>query len=244
MVINWLTLIVALILSTVAGYFSIVGLATIFSASFWQVVIMGGSLELAKVVATSWLYRNWEDVTNYIKYYLIAAIVILSFITSLGVFGYLSKAHVEQSTVSSDVVIKLNTINQQISIENKRLQTLLNQYEKYDGPIRRLENDIKETQNRLSELNKQKLPLLQEQNKLSAEVGPLKYIAEMVYGSSDESTLNSATRGVIILLVIVFDPLALCLLIAANSSIRSGHGLKTKKGKRIVEIDPKSIMKI
>ena len=100
--INYLALLVAIALSAIAAYFSVIGLTTIFAASFWPVVIMGGTLEVAKVVAASWIYRNWNITPFSIKAYLVASILALMFITSMGTFGYLSKAHIDQTTSYSN----------------------------------------------------------------------------------------------------------------------------------------------
>lgn len=254
--INYVVLAVALTISGVAAYYSVVGLATIFGAAFWPVVIMGTSIEAAKVVGTSWLYRYWNTAPATIKYYLIVAIIILSAITSLGTFGFLSKAHTDLSTVAGTTSIKLQTINQQIEIEKQRLSVLLEQSKKYEGPVRRFERDIQLTQDKIVKLTTDKLPLLQEENKINAEVGPLKYVAELIYGKTDEQTLGSAVRFVIIMIVLVFDPLALALLLAANHGMQTPIEkteqnwvdkiklLKKKRNKGIIEISENSVHKM
>ena len=214
--INIFVLAVALVISSVAAYYSVIGLTTIFAAAFWPVVIMASSIEAAKVVCTSWLYRYWTTAPATIKYYLIAAIVALSLITSLGTFGFLSKAHTDLALTSGVISVKMQTIDQQIAIEKQRLDILLTQSKQYTGPVRRFEKQINETQNKIVELTEQRLPLLQEQTKAEAEVGPLRYVAEMIYGNTDQTTLSSAVRMIIILIVLVFDPLALIMLLAAN----------------------------
>ena len=228
--INILVLAVALIISTVAAYYSVIGLTTIFAAAFWPVVIMASSIEAAKVVCTSWLYRHWLTAPWTIKYYLITAIVVLSLITSLGTFGFLSKAHTDLALTSGVTNVRLQTIDQQIVIEKQRLDILLSQSKQYTGPVRRFEKQINETQNKIVQLTEQRLPLLQEQTKAEVEVGPLRYVAELVYGKTDETTLGSAVRMITVLIVLVFDPLALVMLLAAN------HGFAQRN--RVVE-DPK-----
>lgn len=229
--INYLALLIALLLSVVAAYYSIVGLATIFAAAVIPIIIMGASLEAAKVVSASWLYRNWTHAPRVIKYYLTVAVLLLSFITSMGIFGFLSKAHTEVSAVSGAVNVQLQTINQQLDIEKNRLDILLKQASQYSGPVRRFERDIKTAQDRIVELTQQRLPLLQEENKITAEIGPIKYIAELIYGSSDQTMVEKAVRAVIILIVVVFDPLALILLIAANHGIKQAYVPKKKEVK-------------
>ena len=91
----FLTLLIALALSGVAAYYSVIGLAAIFPGSFLPIVIMGSTLEAAKLVTVSWLYRNWKVAHFGMKSYLTVATVILMLITSMGIFGYLSKAHLE-----------------------------------------------------------------------------------------------------------------------------------------------------
>ena len=214
--INYLVLAIALIVASVAGYYSVIGLTTIFAGAFWPVVVMASSIEAAKVVCTSWLQQHWRTAPMLIKAYMTTAIIIVSLITSLGVFGFLSKAHTDLSANSNVSSIQIATIDQQLEIEKKRLEILLKQSEKYTGPVRRFENQINDTQNKIVELTTKKVPLLQEQNKADAEVGPLKYIAELLYNNTERSTLESAVRAVTILIVFVFDPLALVMILAAN----------------------------
>ena len=95
-----ITLLTALLLSAVAAYFSIAGLMAIFSSAVIPIAVMGGTLELAKIVTASWLYRNWKTAPLLFRYYLVSSTIILSLITSLGIFGYLSKAHNDQNLVS------------------------------------------------------------------------------------------------------------------------------------------------
>lgn len=256
--INYIVLFVALVISGVAAYYSVIGLTTIFAAAFWPVVVMGTSIEAAKVVGTSWLQLNWKTAPVIIKWYLVCAIVVLSLITSLGTFGFLSKAHTDLTTTAGVTTVQLDTINQQIAIEKQRLATLLDQASKYNGPMRRFEKDIQQTQDKIVQLTNDKLPLLQEENKLNAEVGPLKYVAELVYGKTDEHTLGSAVRFVIVLIVLVFDPLALALLLAASHGMRSKEDdekiqehwtsklkeLKSTRKKGTIEINESSVHKM
>ncbi len=246
--INLLLLAVALVISAVAAYYSVVGMTAIFAGAFWPVVVMATSLEGAKVVCTSWLYRHWDTVSLLIKYYLITAVVVVSFITSLGIFGFLSKAHTDTSIAGGVNVVKIETINQQLTIEKQRLDILLSQSKQYSAPIRRLERQIDDTQNKINQLIEQRQPLLQQQTTLEAEVGPLKYVAEILYGQSDQSALNSAIKALIILIVFVFDPLALAMLIAYNhgtSSRKSEQPLEwtntIKTGRRKITLDRESI---
>ncbi|MDC3266375.1 hypothetical protein OAU13_00450 [bacterium] len=277
MLLDYLVLAVALILSGVAAYYSVVGLAAIFSGAFFSIVLMGSALELGKLVAASWLYRNWNEAPRLIKYYLTVAVVILMFITSMGIFGYLSKAHLETSaTMSSDIRSELQTLNDNIEsktntkvLVEKQIQNIDNTLVKYielgsvtkglqekrklDGERKQLEEERKSVEKELVELKSQKNKLESEVKKIEVEVGPLKYIAELVYGSDAESHFDSAVRLVIIILILVFDPLAVILLIAANFKLTKANE-ETDRKKRIEElkklkkssivIDKKSVMKM
>lgn len=246
--INFIMLFVALMISSVAAYYSIIGLTTIFAGAFWSVVVMATSLEAAKVVCTSWLYRYWNTAPATIRYYLVTAVVVVSLITSLGIFGFLSKAHTETSIESGINTVKIDTINQQIASEKQRLEILLNQSKQYTGPVRRFEKQINDTQNKIAELVEQRQPMLQQQTKIEAEVGPLKYVAEIIYGKSDETTLGSAIRVVIVLIVLVFDPLALAMLIACNHGFANQPSQQKvswveqiKTGRRKIVLDKESV---
>lgn len=214
-----ITFITAIALSAIAAFYSVIGLAQIFPGSFWPIVIMGSVLECAKLVTVSWLYNNWRGTSVLLKSYFIAAICILMLITSMGIFGYLSKAHIETNIVSNDTDIQLKTIQQQENIVQNRLNYLLKKAGDDPQKISKVtDRDIKNAQQELLELNKQKLPLLKEGNKLAAEIGPIKYIAELIYGKSDTEIIDKAVRIVIMMIIIVFDPLAILLLIAFNQS--------------------------
>jgi hypothetical protein len=241
--INYLALLVAIGLSAIAAYFSVIGLTTIFAASFWPVVIMGGTLEVAKVVAASWTYRNWNIAPFSIKAYLIASILALMFITSMGTFGYLSKAHIDQTTSSSDVVAQLAIYDEKIKVAKENIDANRKALKQYDEAVdqimgrsdtekgaekavvvrrsqqkdrARLQEEIQTYQKEIGVLNDTRAPLAAQVRKVEAEVGPLKFIAELFYEKVDTQFLDKTVRWVIILIVIVFDPLAIILLIAAN----------------------------
>jgi hypothetical protein len=241
--INYLALLVAIALSAIAAYFSVIGLTTIFAASFWPVVIMGGTLEVAKVVAASWTYRNWSIAPFSIKAYLVASILTLMFITSMGTFGYLSKAHIDQTTSSSDVISQLAIYDEKIKVSRENIDANRKALKQYDEAVdqimgrsdtekgaekavvvRRsqqkdrahLQEEIQAYQKEISILNDDRAPLASQVKRVEAEVGPLKFIAELFYDKVDSQFLDKTVRWVIILIVIVFDPLAIILLIAAN----------------------------
>jgi len=241
--INYLALIVAIFLSSVAAYFSVLGLAAIFAASFLPIVIMGGALEAAKVVAASWAFRHWKIAPKFIKYYLAAAVVVLMFITSMGTFGYLSKAHIEQTASISDVVAQVAVYDERIKSLNETIEAnrkLLKQYDEAVDQVMARSTDskgaeralqIRKTQQKdrsllmeeigglqkeVSKITAERAPLLSQVKKVEREVGPIKYIAELFIDRADDTFLEKTVRWVIIIIVAVFDPLAVLLLIAAN----------------------------
>jgi len=260
--INHLVLYTALLLSAVAEFYSIIGLTTIFASAFWPIVILGGSLGLAKVVSVSWLYRNWETAPKTIKYYLIAAITILMFITSMGTFGYLSKAHLDQAIPTGDVQTRVNLYDEKIRIQkdnidvarraikqmDDQVEQLLSRTTEGQGAERAMQarrsqakerekllSDITAAQREITKLNEERAPIAAELRKVVAEVGPIKYIAELIYGDSADSVIDQAVRAVIILIVIVFDPLAVVLLIAATSNLKPSAEQPEKKTKKVKE---------
>tara|TARA_B110000503_G_scaffold28947_1_gene46333 strand:- start:80 stop:931 length:852 start_codon:yes stop_codon:yes gene_type:complete len=216
----FLTLLSALLLSGIAGYYSIIGLAAIFTGAFWPIVFMGSVLELSKLVTTSWLYRNWKTCPFLLRTYLTSAVVILMLITSMGIFGFLSKAHIDSTMDSGANVVEIKILTQQEKITKERLEYLLARAKDPSTASNRLDKQIQDTQKELTEINKKRLPLLKESNKLVAEVGPIKYVGDMVYGTDDDHAIDKAVRLVIMLIMVVFDPLAVLLLIAANISMQ------------------------
>ena len=256
MILAYLTLLTALAISGVAAYYSIIGLVAIFSASVIPIAVMGVVLETGKLVSAAWLYHHWRKVNGLLKTYLISAVLVLMFITSMGIFGFLSKAHIEQTSVQSDNTLQIESIDSQISrqqkdIERAELQlTLLDDaLKKYVelGAVTKSINARKEQEeernalttiinnatNNIASLTKTKYELRTKENELIAEVGPIKYIAELVYGNSETNTLEEAVRWVIIIIVFVFDPLAVLLLISANISLKEEMTkLRRRKGQR------------
>ena len=243
MILALLTLLTALTISAVAAYYSIIGLIAIFSAAVIPIAVMGVVLEAGKLVTASWLYQNWKTVPKLLKGYLSFAVIVLMFITSMGIFGFLSKAHIEQTTIASDNTLDIQLIESKIErkyteIERaeKQLNLLDNALERYtelgaitkgltarkDQESERIElfQTISTASTDIATLSDERTVLLREQVTIEAEVGPIRYIAELIYGESTKTVLEDAVRAVIILLVLVFDPLAVLLLIAANMSFR------------------------
>ena len=238
----FLTLLSALLLSGIAAYYSVIGLAAIFTGAFWPIVFMGSVLEMSKLVTTSWLYRNWKTCPLLLKSYLTFAVVILMLITSMGIFGFLSKSHIDSTLDAGANQVEVKTLNTQEKIAKERLDYLLARAKDPSTASNRLDKQIQDTQKELNEISKRKLPLLKESNKLVAEVGPIKYVGDMIYGTDDADAIDKAVRLVIMLIMIVFDPLAVLLLIAANMSMgRSSVGKPIVKDGEIVGVTAQDI---
>ena len=234
----------AFVLSGIAAYYSVIGLVAIFSAAVIPVAVMGGSLEAAKLVVASWLYRYWKSIPFLMKAYFTTALVILMLITSMGIFGFLSKAHSDQSLVSGDVTAKIAVYDEKIKTAKENIDANRKALKQMDEAVDqvmarstsetgadkavalrrnqqkergRLLAEIETYQKTVSVLSEERAPIAAEVRKVEAEVGPLKYIAAMIYGDNpDENMLERAVRWLIILLIAVFDPLAVLMLIAAN----------------------------
>ncbi len=329
---KWLLLPVALTISAIAAFYSIYGLVAIFAAAVIPIIVMGVALEIGKLVSVVYLHQYWEHTKLLLKSYLIVAVALLMFITSLGIFGFLSKAHVEQASLSEEQVAlidqlqdkeirselkidrwekelnkllnnedtrvdtligneqeqlnniydrierekntankayneKVKTINdtitgfgsnarktEQIEIANAELKKTINDIDsKYNDEIEELQQVIKGYRNQVTEKTgdidikieeletrieseqkiidgviEEKAVYEKQYRALEAEVGPIKYIAELIYGETDKSLLEDAVRWVIIILVIVFDPLAVALLIAWNDIIKRENPTRPK----------------
>ena len=257
------TLAVALSISAVAAYYSIVGLMAIFSASAASIAIMGIVLEVGKLITASWLYQNWKTVPKLLKYYLTTAVIILMFITSMGIFGYLSKSHIYAGTGTDELYIKVERLENRIDSEKKnivraekQLQQLDNALDRYvelgavSKGLNKREEQEDERNNLTSLVNKSQQQIdvyLDEKSEydlqiksFEVEVGPLKYISALIYGDDALNFLDNAVRIVILILVFVFDPLAVLLVIAANISIREvqnrRRNINRKKNKNKVRV--------
>ena len=238
-----LTFLSAISISIIAAGYSIIGLATLFAGAVIPIIAMGSALEVGKLVAASWLYNNWNsDVPRLLKAYLFGAIIVLIFITSMGIFGFLSKAHLDQVKPTSGNNIKISVLNNQINqqqliidrsqktldqldkaldvyIEKEFVTRGLKERQKQEEERTALNNAIEDASNKIAELSDKKATLSLAQDKIEAEVGPIKYVAELIYGESAKDNIDKAVRIVILILIFVFDPLAVLLLIAANISL-------------------------
>jgi hypothetical protein len=241
-----LTLLVALSLSSVAAWYSIIGLTAIFAGAVIPVIIMGGILEVGKITTTVWLRKYWNRCGFMLKLYLVPAVIALALLTSMGIFGFLSKAHMEHGLNTGDSQAKLSLYDEKIKTQRdnielarKALTQMDNQVDQrlsrgdsensaeravqirrqQTGERSKLQKEIGDAQKEIAKLNEERAPIAAENRKIEAEVGPIKYIAALIYGdNADNNTLEAAVRWVIILLVIVFDPLAIALVLAANAS--------------------------
>ena len=252
----YFTLLVAISIAAVAAWYSIIGLMAIFAAAAIPIAIMGGVLEVGKLVTASWLYNNWRRTPILLKSYLTISVVVLMFITSMGIFGFLSKAHLDQTIqIEGSNGILISNLERQISQQRRIItdgETLLKQlddtvevlieYDRIRGPegalaVRKgqaeqraeINSSIQSAVSELNALSEELLPLQKERVALEAEVGPLKYIAELIYADEAEDMLDEAVRGVIIIIIFVFDPLAVLLLIAANQSLAQERPTKIRK---------------
>jgi hypothetical protein len=225
MILIILTFLAAFLLSGIAAYYSVIGLALIFAGAFWPVIIMGSTLEFAKLITASWLYNNWQTVNRLLKIYLTTAVVILMLLTSMGIFGFLAKSHIDSTLDAGTNTVELKTLSAQQKIAEQRLDYLLKRAGNPETASASIDRQIQSTQRELAEINKKRLPLLKEENKLVADVGPIKYVADVFFGAGDDA-LDKAVRLVIFMIMLVFDPLAVLLLIAGNISYREKYGKK------------------
>lgn len=212
-----------LLIASSAAFFSVWGLAVTFSGTFWSVVLMGTSLELGKLVATSYLYRYWTKTTMLLKAYLITGVLALMILTSSGIFGYLSNGY------SMDI-LPLKQTQTQVQLLDEEKARLLDRKKQIDTQIAQLPTNSvkgrerlikgfkveqKDVTNRISALDKETLELKQKLITTEAHIGPITYIAK----AFDLDTDN-ATQYLIYLIIFAFDPMAIALTIAVNNALR------------------------
>jgi len=243
MILTILLLISGLAVSFIGAYYSILGLAALFAGAYWAVITMGVTLEVAKLVTVSWLYRNWnlDLLPQSIRAYLLSSVLMLMFITSIGIFGFLSKAHLDTAAPNTGNRLLVKNIERQIESEKKAItgaQKIVDQLDKAldkvidkdadKGLIERqkqtternkVNNIIANSSKKITQLSNQKLNYDKNQLAIDKEIGPFKYVAEILFGDADDGNLDRAVRFVIICLLFVFDPLAVLMLVAVNVSI-------------------------
>ena len=260
-----LTLISALGISAVAAYYSIIGLSTLFSGAVTAIIIMGIALEVGKLVSASWLYRNWQICNFFLRYYLLFAIMVLVLVTSMGIFGFLSKAHLDQVRPTSRNTEKIVAVDEKVIQLNVRVDREKIKIARAENNLRQLDKaiDVYQGKNRISkslkvrkkqsferkeistiidvseqeiiQINDRIEKLLDDKAgyklsiiKTQTDVGPLRYVAELIYGEEEaEKHFDKAVRIVIITLIFVFDPLAVLMLIAANISFHHRRASKS-----------------
>jgi hypothetical protein len=247
-VIAYLALISGLTISAVAIWYSVAGLVSIFAAAVVPIIVMGVVLEVSKLIATVWLKLNWHRAPIFIRTYLLAAIAILMVITSMGIFGFLSKAHSDAGLVSGDVQAKIAVYDEKIKTAKENIDANRKALKQMDEAVdqvmarsssetgadkavairrsqqkerARLQSDIQAEQKAITALSEERAPIAAEVRKVEAEVGPIKYIANFIYGDNpDANILEKAVTWVIIIIVAVFDPLAVILLLASQYSFQ------------------------
>jgi hypothetical protein len=244
--IAYLALISGLTISAVAVWYSVAGLVAIFAAAAIPIIIMGVTLEISKLVATVWLKMNWHRAPVLMRGYLLTAIAVLMLITSMGIFGFLSKAHLDQAVPTGDIAAKVAIIDEKIKTERDNIEAARKALTQMDATVdqtiarssdekgadkavalRRsqqrertaLQNEIAAAQKKIAVFNEERAPIAKDLRAVEAEVGPIKYIASLIYGENpDANVLEKAVTWVIIIIVFVFDPLAVILLLASQYS--------------------------
>jgi len=252
MKLSLLTFVTSLAIASVAAWYSIIGLTAIFSAAVIPIIIMGIVLEIGKLVAASWVYTYWKETAKLLRAYLVSAVVILMLITSMGIYGFLSKSHIDAGVGTNQTYVKVERLDSRIQSEQrvidraeKQLRTLDDALERYielgavskglkkreeQEPERKLlQSTITKSQNKIDTYLDEKSVYELEIKNFEVEVGPLKYIAALIYGDDAKSMLDETVRYVILLLIFVFDPLAVLLLIAANQSYRKEKPVEKEK---------------
>ena len=259
MTLAYLLLLTGLTISAVAIYYSVVGLTAIFSAAAIPIIVMGSALEVAKLVCATWLKANWTKAPVLLKTYMSSAVVVLMIITSMGIFGFLSKAHSDQSLVSGDVLSRISVYDEKIKTAKDNVDANRKALKQMDEAVdqvmgrstsetgadkavairksqqkerSRLQSEIAAEQKVIAQINEERAPIAAEVRKVEAEVGPIKYIAAFIYGDTNESVLEKAVTWVIIMIVVVFDPLAVIMLLAAQMTFA---WLREEKETTVVE---------
>lgn len=267
----YLTLITALAIAGVAAWYSIVGLMAIFAGAVIPIAIMGGVLEVGKLVTAAWLHQNWKKTRWWMKTYLTSAVLVLMVITSLGIFGFLSKAHLEHSIATGGTnELQITQLERQLAREQSKIadaERVLDQLDKavetlisYDrirgrgGSIavresqreerQSLNDQIEDAYESIEVLQAKLTPLQQEKLAIEVEVGPLKYIAELIYGNEAEDYFDEAVRFVIILLIVTFDPLAVVLLLAATQGFSDRRHSKMFHDDGTMRVDPNNVVDV
>lgn len=231
---NYLALLTSISIAGVAAYFSVIGLATMFAGAKMGVIIMASILEFGKLVTAAYLHIFWNQL-NYLKYYLVTAVIVLMLITSLGIFGYLSRAHADQALVSGGYDLQMQVIEERKGAEQSKIDRLKNRIQTLDVVLNnskpedrnyvnrvqtkereQIAQDIDSAVDRVVKLNEELMPIKRSVLEQNSKIGPIRYVAEVFYGTDDKEYLDNAVRWVIFSIIFVFDPLAVLLLITAT----------------------------
>jgi hypothetical protein len=271
-----LTLLSGLAISAVAIYYSVIGLAAIFSAAVIPIIVMGAILEISKLVAAWWLKANWDRAPILLKSYMLISVIVLMLITSMGIFGFLSKAHSDQAITTGDIVSQVALYDEQITVERENIANAKSLIAQMDATVQgiiasgesreiklrdgrtyvrsaaeqalqvrrsqasdraALTATIEEAQKNILALQQKKAPIASQAREVEAKVGPIKYIAQLIYGEDpDENLLEKAVTWVIITIVFVFDPLAVLLLLASQMSFHWARQDKERNDELVQEI--------
>lgn len=263
MLMTLLLFVSGLALSSISTIYAVIGLLSIFPAAPTTIMIMGSALEVSKLVIASWLYRNWFEIPKFLKVYFCVAMVVLMFLTSMSIFGMLSKAHIDSGVVSNETVASLQIIDDKIKTQQENILQSKKALTQMDAQVNEmlsrttdekgtdkaikvrglqkkerlsLSSEINLAQSEISKLQVERVPLAISVRKVEAEVGPIKYIANLIYGDNvDSNMLERAVRIVILMIVFVFDPLAVLLLIAANWNLKYHERIRTTTTNRHIE---------
>lgn len=254
MFIGLLAIFSAIVLSVVSAAFSIQGIITIFSGAVLGAGVMGGTLEFSKIVATIWLYSWWKKASKLLKAYLVFAVVVLITISSIGIFGFLARAYVGQRNPGQEIEGRITRIDLSIEREERNIDRSQEALDLLDQSIEQffslnaislglqrreeqrserdfLRQEMVESQQRIDELLDERFRLENQLNEFTVNVGPIEYIAVLIYGEQNaEDNFDNAARILIILFVLVFDPFAVLLMVAGNISFDENR--KTKRRRR------------
>jgi len=243
-----LTFVTSLAIAAVAAWYSIIGLTAIFAAAVIPIIIMGIVLEVGKLVAAAWVYNHWRETSILLRTYLVSAIIVLMLITSMGIYGFLSKSHIDAGINTSEISVKIERIDNRIRSEQRQIDraeknilemdttlekteygffddSRLEERKRQSAEREQLNSIITKSENSIDDLLDKKSEYELEVKNFEVEVGPIKYIAALIYGDEAKNYLDNTVRYVILLLIFVFDPLAVLLLISANMSYRKELGL-------------------
>ena len=243
-----LTFVTSLAIAAVAAWYSIIGLTAIFAAAVIPIIIMGIVLEIGKLVAAAWVYNHWRETSILLRTYLVSAIIVLMLITSMGIYGFLSKSHIDAGINTGEISVKIERIDNRIRSEQRQIDraeknilemdttlekteygffddSRLEERKRQSVEREQLNSIITKSENSIDDLLDKKSEYELEVKNFEVEVGPIKYIAALIYGDEAKNYLDNTVRYVILLLIFVFDPLAVLLLISDNMSYRKELGV-------------------